>query len=733
MFTDYKYNTFSEFKSCLKQQLYHTLIVILILLPFIQTVIGSSECNVDPVHDLQTSLTGNLVVPNFGYTDTTNVMGDVACRDSTYNYPPGLSMKTDVFSNNIDTEVPWENYILKKTNTSFLKIEINSAFKCSGGEVACRWEVLVNDYHCDPPAYHEIYNAPTLTHEFRNTFTAICKKWTYGGNSTIPAGYYKITLVESSLNAFDGSQWQFPTGTLPHGSLPAINKGAPVVGDGYYATFSVEEVEDTPYRTVFQERVVHHTTSSTARQFQFTKNEAAASTALKITVYDNFRCHTREAVNFGLPTKDTCTFEVRIDGSSCTPGPVQSVIMHNEHSDLMHGKTFVGICTGISAGTHTLSISITGTGIPYMGMISTTSTIYIEEISTSLVGSQYRTFLTSCSHTPSPALSSPLCFPNIEPDRNCILACRSVTFTKPLTSSITKIQLYDTLSCSNAGGNGASSCDIEFRVDGQSCTDPGPMKFNHFDDTTTDNYRAGIGYVGYCRQWNNQFLTAGTHTLTLFRRILSQNPAATNCATCPTNVLPSIGEGVTGFIEISFYQPETITTCVDCNCNGHGTCQSNGVCSCNVGFTGSNCSICDTGYEGDNCDICTPGKYYLQSGACVPCDCSGNGYCDASGVCQCNIGYTNANCDSCATGYEGLKCFQCSSGYLREGRYCLSACSSGYYQQGQICVSKCYYGYYLNGGVCISCGCNEQGSYSSGCDSTGQCPCKTGYSGNTCT
>ncbi len=46
----------------------------------------------------------------------------------------------------------------------------------------------------------------------------------------------------------------------------------------------------------------------------------------------------------------------------------------------------------------------------------------------------------------------------------------------------------------------------------------------------------------------------------------------------------------------------TIFVTIDCtresNCSTHGTCVNNGTCQCDVGFTGANCSRCVASYYG---------------------------------------------------------------------------------------------------------------------------------------
>ena len=62
------------------------------------------------------------------------------------------------------------------------------------------------------------------------------------------------------------------------------------------------------------------------------------------------------------------------------------------------------------------------------------------------------------------------------------------------------------------------------------------------------------------------------------------------------------------------------------NCSGNGTCDSSGICTCNSGYTGTDCAV-------KKCPTNNPSLV-----------CSGNGTCDSSGICTCKSGYTGADC-----------------------------------------------------------------------------------------
>jgi hypothetical protein len=104
------------------------------------------------------------------------------------------------------------------------------------------------------------------------------------------------------------------------------------------------------------------------------------------------------------------------------------------------------------------------------------------------------------------------------------------------------------------------------------------------------------------------------------------------------------------------FTKKTDSVCPD-NCSNKGTC-TNGICTCNTGYSGVNCSTplgcvdncsnkgtctngictCNTGYSGVNCS--TP--------VCLD-NCSNKGTCN-NGICTCNTGYSGDNCSTSSGG-----------------------------------------------------------------------------------
>ena len=120
---------------------------------------------------------------------------------------------------------------------------------------------------------------------------------------------------------------------------------------------------------------------------------------------------------------------------------------------------------------------------------------------------------------------------------------------------------------------------------------------------------------------------------------------------------------------------ETSSTSTGLDCDGHGTCSSNGICVCHPGWFGTYCQgvdlcyntgddlecsghgtcdnfagcTCTEGWTGTACaSVCNPGTGGLA--------CSGHGTCIQNSPCTCNEGWTGSTCNECEPGFSGLNC-----------------------------------------------------------------------------
>lgn len=178
-------------------------------------------------------------------------------------------------------------------------------------------------------------------------------------------------------------------------------------------------------------------------------------------------------------------------------------------------------------------------------------------------------------------------------------------------------------------------------------------------------------------------------------------------------------------------------------CSRNGFCNSLGVCECNDGFTGADCSRCEEGYVGPSCAEC-PKYGYLT--------CGGNGECkwgrmpnypiDGS-YCECDTGWHGYNCADCDEGYFGPNCTPCPGGggslacngieyACDDGKTGTGTCScddTGYF--GADCASEC------PGGAANPCNSKDYpNTCADGAKGSGKCTCHvddlTGFAGVSC-
>ncbi|KAM6295093.1 laminin subunit beta-3 [Aegotheles albertisi] len=199
--------------------------------------------------------------------------------------------------------------------------------------------------------------------------------------------------------------------------------------------------------------------------------------------------------------------------------------------------------------------------------------------------------------------------------------------------------------------------------------------------------------------------------------------------------------------------------CQRCDCNGHSA-------SCHFdpelyrasgGASGGVCDDCQHNTEGNHCERCKTNYFRNQQQdlahpeACLPCECDPDGtvlgsICDPlTGRCVCKENVQGDRCHLCKPGFTQLAnanpmgCRRCSCNVLgtrqdmpcddETGRcFCLpnvvgndcDQCAAEHWDMG-------------SGRGCRPCSCHPHGSRSSHCNQfTGQCPCREGFTGQTC-
>ncbi|NXG63298.1 LAMB3 protein, partial [Hemiprocne comata] len=195
------------------------------------------------------------------------------------------------------------------------------------------------------------------------------------------------------------------------------------------------------------------------------------------------------------------------------------------------------------------------------------------------------------------------------------------------------------------------------------------------------------------------------------------------------------------------------------NCNGHSA-------SCHFdpelyrasgGVSGGVCDDCQHNTEGNHCERCKTNYFRNQQQdvthpeACLPCECDPDGtvpgsVCDPlTGRCVCKDNVQGDRCHLCKPGFSQLTnanplgCRRCTCNVLgtrqdmpcddETGRcFCLpnvvgndcDRCAAEHWEMG-------------SGRGCQPCACHPHGSSSPHCNQfTGQCPCREGFTGRTC-
>uniref|UniRef100_A0A7N5P2J0 Laminin subunit beta-3 n=1 Tax=Ailuropoda melanoleuca TaxID=9646 RepID=A0A7N5P2J0_AILME len=199
--------------------------------------------------------------------------------------------------------------------------------------------------------------------------------------------------------------------------------------------------------------------------------------------------------------------------------------------------------------------------------------------------------------------------------------------------------------------------------------------------------------------------------------------------------------------------------CQRCDCNGHSeSCHFDpAVFAASQGTNGGVCDNCRDHTEGKNCERCQlhyfrnrrPGASIQET--CIPCECDPDGAvpgvpCDpVTGQCVCKEHVQGERCDLCKPGFTGLTyanpqgCHRCDCSLLGSRRD--MPCNE---ESGQcLCLPhvvgpKCdqcapYHWKLASGRGCEPCACDPHNSLGPQCNQfTGQCPCREGFSGLTC-
>ncbi|NXQ35938.1 LAMB3 protein, partial [Alaudala cheleensis] len=200
--------------------------------------------------------------------------------------------------------------------------------------------------------------------------------------------------------------------------------------------------------------------------------------------------------------------------------------------------------------------------------------------------------------------------------------------------------------------------------------------------------------------------------------------------------------------------------CQRCDCNGHAS-------SCHFdpelyrasgGASGGVCDNCQHNTEGNNCERCktnyfrNPRRELSHPEASLPCECDPDGTvpgsaCDpGTGRCVCKDNVQGDRCHLCKPGFAQLAaanpagCRRCACNALGTRQDTVpcdgdtGSCHCLPNVVGSDC-GQCEAGHWglSSGQGCQPCACHPRGSRSPHCNQfTGQCPCRDGFTGQTC-
>ncbi|XP_028271009.1 multiple epidermal growth factor-like domains protein 9 [Parambassis ranga] len=214
-------------------------------------------------------------------------------------------------------------------------------------------------------------------------------------------------------------------------------------------------------------------------------------------------------------------------------------------------------------------------------------------------------------------------------------------------------------------------------------------------DRTTGQCSCVLGYIGLqCEECEEGYFTNGTSgcmpcSCDSFGAVNHLCDSSGTCE-CKTGVYgPKCDECHPGFFHFSS------TGCRPCQCNNHTN-----YCHPQSGV----CLNCEGNTQGSNCEECKPGFYHSPTAApteaCAPCPCSNS---TSTGTCHTDPGGSPV-CDQCLPRHSGAHCDECKAGFYKASGACIPCdCSGNADPQGptQLCNP--------DNGLCLRCINNTTG------------------------
>lgn len=375
---------------------------------------------------------------------------------------------TSVSASNIDSrnagDLTLRDVSFDKVHSSTrLRLLYSDNLRIAKASTYCVYELKIDGATCQSGMIQgALYGGNGNNEHVQHTIEGYC--------DGVPAGSHTLTVGLSGNSDECYTGWWF----------------GPTQGD-FYLEAQERPVSDPYLHTKQAIQVSDSANSGYIRERDLSFNKVFGETRLRITYHDNFR----NMVTGGA----TCNWEIHIDGGACPSGRLVGM-RHSTNLDNTHmPETILGVCDGVAAGMHTLSVMLTSNNGAdcYTGWAPTGSAQFVLEAEEHLVEDPYLTSITGRST--STAGSSGV---------DALVPGRALSFEKLHQDSRIRISYYDNMRAMPS----TAHCSWSVFVDGQECPS-GPIKTSLYQGGE-DNDHYFHTLVGSC-----EGLSAGPHSLTV--------------------------------------------------------------------------------------------------------------------------------------------------------------------------------------------------------------------------
>ena len=221
------------------------------------------------------------------------------------------------------------------------------------------------------------------------------------------------------------------------------------------------------------------------RILQFTKKIAAS--LVKVTYADNLRVY---------GNGKWCRWTIKIDGKDCAVPIYNSKYTSATSDDNFTPHAIVGTCSGISAGSHTMTIALTNNGGAdcYTGWSATARDAF---------------FMEALELNPTGQITTVIRKLASDGRDSGVVNGRTLEFVKRADNSDLRITWATNLRARASNNKGGAICNWELRIDGRSCTKPSKIGVS-MHSQHDDNDHIPVEVVGWC-----EGITKGRHIITV--------------------------------------------------------------------------------------------------------------------------------------------------------------------------------------------------------------------------